>query len=42
VNSLDDAPGRVRWYAAHWCIEVFHRALETGCQLEKRQLGYAV
>lgn len=42
TTSLDDALERARWYAARWGIEVFHRTLKTGCQLEDRQLGYAV
>jgi len=40
--TLDDALERARWYAARWGIEVFHRTLKTGCQIEDRQLGYAV
>ena len=42
TTSLDEALERARWYAARWGIEVFHRTLKTGCQLEDRQLGYAV
>lgn len=40
--TLDDALERARWYGARWGIEVFHRTLKTGCQIEDRQLGYAV
>jgi hypothetical protein len=42
TTSVEDALERARWYAARWGIEVFHRTLKTGCQLEDRQLGYAV
>ncbi len=38
--NLAEALERVRWYAARWGIEVFHRTLKTGCQIEERQLGY--
>jgi hypothetical protein len=41
VASLTDAVERVRWYAARWGIEVFHRVLKSGCQIEERQLGTA-
>ena len=39
--SLADAVERVEWYAARWGIEVFHRILKSGCQIEDRQLGSA-
>jgi hypothetical protein len=42
ITSKEDALWRVCWCAARWGIEVFHRALETGCQLEDWQPGYAV
>jgi hypothetical protein len=29
------------WYSAHWNIEVFHRALKSGCRIEDRRLGDA-
>src|ERR1039458_18878 len=32
---------RSQWYAARWGIEVFHRILKSGCQIEERQLGTA-
>ena len=38
--SLAEAQERVRWYGARWGIEVFHRTLKTGCQIEERQLGF--
>jgi Domain of unknown function (DUF4338)/Transposase Tn5 dimerisation domain/Transposase DNA-binding len=41
VNSLVDATERVQWYAVRWGIEVFHRILKSGCQIEDRQLGTA-
>lgn len=41
VNGLADAIERVQWYAMRWGIEVFHRVLKSGCQIEQRQLGTA-
>jgi len=41
VAGLADAIERVQWYAARWGIEVFHRVLKSGCQIEDRQLGTA-
>jgi Transposase Tn5 dimerisation domain len=41
VGSLVDAVERVQWYAVRWGIEVFHRILKSGCQIEDRQLGTA-
>ncbi len=41
VAGLSDAIERVQWYAARWGIEVFHRVLKSGCQIEDRQLGTA-
>jgi hypothetical protein len=41
VGGLADAVERVQWYAGRWGIEVFHRVLKSGCQIEDRQLGTA-
>ena len=41
VNGLADAIERVQWYAVRWGIEVFHRVLKSGCNIEDRQLGTA-
>jgi len=41
THSLDDAFERLRWYAARWNIEVFHRTLKSGCRLEDRRLADA-
>lgn len=41
VASLTDAVERVQWYTCRWAIEVFHRILKSGCQIEDRQLGTA-
>ncbi|HTG19878.1 MAG TPA: IS4 family transposase [Reyranella sp.] len=41
VASLADAVERIQWYACRWGIEVFHRILKSGCQIEDRQLGTA-
>jgi hypothetical protein len=39
IASLDDAAERILWYARRWGIEVFHRILKSGCEIEDRQLG---
>jgi hypothetical protein len=41
VAGLADAVERIQWYAKRWGIEVFHRVLKSGCQIEERQLGTA-
>lgn len=41
VTGLVDAVERVQWYAKRWGIEVFHRILKSGCQIEDRQLATA-
>ena len=32
---------KLRWYTLRWGIEVFHRVLKSGCQVETRRLGDA-
>jgi len=41
VACLADAVARIHWYTGRWGIEVFHRILKSGCQIEDRQLGTA-
>ena len=41
VNSKEDAFERLNWYARRWGIEVYHRILKSGCQVEARQLEQA-
>jgi hypothetical protein len=41
VTGLVEAIERVQWYSRRWGIEVFHRILKSGCQIEDRQLGTA-
>jgi hypothetical protein len=41
VHSLEQALERLQWYACRWNIEVFHRTLKSGCNIEDRQLGTA-
>lgn len=38
VTSNEEALERLEWYAARWGIEVWHRVLKSGCNIEKRQL----
>jgi hypothetical protein len=39
VHTVDDARERVQWYSCRWGIEVWHRILKSGCQIEARQLA---
>jgi Druantia protein DruA/Transposase Tn5 dimerisation domain/Transposase DNA-binding len=41
VESLEQANQKLDWYGGRWGIEVFHRTLKSGCQIENRQLGSA-
>jgi hypothetical protein len=41
TNSFEDACKHLSWYSQRWTIEVFHRTLKSGCQIENRQLGSA-
>lgn len=34
VLSLDDAIEKILWYRCRWQIEVYHRILKTGCDVE--------
>lgn len=37
VVTLAEALERVEWYQARWIIEEYHKALKTGCNIEKQQ-----
>jgi hypothetical protein len=41
VESFQAACEKLDWYTKRWGIEVFHRTLKSGCQIENRQLGHA-
>ena len=41
IESFEQATEKIAWYAARWGIEVYHRTLKSGCQIETRQLGSA-
>lgn len=41
VNTFQDAVEKVQWYSKRWGIEVYHKTLKSGCQIEQRQLGNA-
>jgi hypothetical protein len=38
VDSLEQASRMLEWYSQRWGIEVFHRTLKSGCNIEKRRL----
>jgi hypothetical protein len=41
VENFEQASEKLDWYTRRWGIEVFHRTLKSGCQIETRQLGSA-
>jgi len=41
VENFQAACQKLDWYTKRWSIEVFHRTLKSGCQIETRQLGHA-
>jgi hypothetical protein len=41
VESFAGACEKLHWYTLRWGIEVYHRTLKSGCQIEQRQLGSA-
>lgn len=41
VADLDEAVGMLRWYACRWKIELFHKALKSGCRAEAARLRTA-
>jgi hypothetical protein len=41
VETAEAAVEKVRWYAQRWQIEVIHKVLKSGCQVEQRQLETA-
>ena len=41
VENLEQACEKLEWYTRRWGIEIFHRTLKSGCQIETRQLGSA-
>jgi hypothetical protein len=41
VETFEQACQKLDWYTRRWGIEVFHRTLKSGCQIETRQLGCA-
>lgn len=41
VKDFAQACQKLDWYTRRWGIEVFHRTLKSGCQMEPRQLGCA-
>jgi len=41
VNTFEESVEKLKWYAMRWGIEVYHKTLKSGCQIEQRQLGNA-
>lgn len=41
VGTADEAIEKLRWYALRWKIEVFHKILKSGCQVEQSGLRTA-
>lgn len=38
VSTFEDATERIRWYQQRWQIEVFHKILKSGCNVEDCRL----
>lgn len=41
TSNFEEACQRLHWYTKRWGIEVYHKTLKSGCQIEERQLGHA-
>jgi hypothetical protein len=41
ILTVTDALERLEWYGCRWGIEVWHKVLKSGCQIEARQLETA-
>lgn len=41
VVCFEDAVERIQWYRQRWQIELYHKVLKSGCQVEKSQLASA-
>ncbi|RRR70731.1 MAG: IS4 family transposase [Candidatus Viridilinea halotolerans] len=41
IETTDDALTCLAWYAVRWGIEVWHKVLKSGCQIEQRRLATA-
>jgi len=41
VDNVEQARQVLQYYTRRWGIEVFHKTLKSGCQIETRQLGSA-
>jgi len=41
VTGFEAATEKLEWYTKRWGIEIYHRTLKSGCQIEQRQLGSA-
>jgi hypothetical protein len=41
VTCVKEAIEKIQWYAQRWQIEVVHKVLKSGCQIEQRQLESA-
>lgn len=41
LTCVEQARECLAWYCVRWQIEVWHKVLKSGCQIEARQLGHA-
>ncbi len=39
VSTATEACEKLDWYAKRWGIEVYHKAIKSGCRVEERQLA---
>jgi hypothetical protein len=41
INNFEEAVEKIGWYCLRWRIEIFHKILKSGLQVEKCRLGTA-
>jgi len=39
IENFEKAAEVIKWYAARWNIEIYHKILKSGCKIENRQLA---
>ncbi len=40
VKTFEDACRRLDWYACRWIVEEYHKAMKTGCNIEKMEFTH--
>jgi hypothetical protein len=39
VRTVEEAVEKLEWYSQRWGIEIYHKTLKSGCQIERRQVA---